>query len=140
MAGSPLATALPGGVWRQPSWPRGPRWTRSRVGLDPEPKNDRADHCRPGSRPRFPGRQRPARMLSPGARDDPRASELARRLVQRQWPDGGWNCDIRPGADYSSFHETLAPLRALLEHREHPKAADRAAEFLLRHRLFRSER
>jgi hypothetical protein len=71
---------------------------------------------------------------------DPRADELARRLVERQWPDGGWNCDIRPGTDHSSFHETLAPLRGLLEHGAHPHPADRAAEFLLRHRLFRSER
>ena len=75
-----------------------------------------------------------------GLGDDPRANELARRLVERQWPDGGWNCDVRPATDHSSFHESLAPLRGLLEHGRHRQATDRAADFFLRHRLFRSER
>ncbi len=30
-----------------------------------------------------------------------------------RWPDGGWNCDKKPHARHSSFHETLIPLRAL---------------------------
>lgn len=35
------------------------------------------------------------------------ASELARNLIAWQWPDGGWNCDRRPGTTHSSFNETV---------------------------------
>lgn len=35
------------------------------------------------------------------------------RLHSMQWPDGGWNCDKRPGAHTSSVQETLLPLRGL---------------------------
>jgi hypothetical protein len=81
-----------------------------------------------------------------GLADDPRVRRLAESLVQWQWPDGGWNCDRRPDATHSSFHETLWPCLGLAEY--HLATADaaalaaarRAAEFLLRHRLFRSER
>ncbi len=58
-----------------------------------------------------------------------------------QWPDGGWNCDKRPGARTSSVQETLLPLRGLaLWHRatgdeRAGRAAKRAAEFLLARRL-----
>ena len=44
---------------------------------------------------------------------DERSDELAARLMRWQWPDGGWNCDRKPNASHSSFHETLIPLRAL---------------------------
>ncbi len=62
-----------------------------------------------------------------------------------QWPDGGWNCDKRPAADHSSFHETWLPLWGLAEYWRltgdaHVKAGvDRAAELLLSHRLFRRD-
>ena len=71
---------------------------------------------------------------------------LVERLVAAQWPDGGWNCDPSPAARQSSFHETLVPLWDLAEYareRGHAgagRAADRAAELLLSHRLFRSHR
>jgi hypothetical protein len=71
---------------------------------------------------------------------------LVDELIDWQWPDGGWNCDRRPSAGHSSFHETVWPLRGLLRYHEAVggapawDAAQRAAEFLLRHRLFRSER
>ncbi len=45
--------------------------------------------------------------------DDDRVDELARRLIEWQWPDGGWNCDKRPEATHSSFMESLLPMRAL---------------------------
>ena len=34
-------------------------------------------------------------------------------LVQLQWSDGGWNCDVRPQAHRSSFVETVLALRGL---------------------------
>ncbi len=65
------------------------------------------------------------------------------RLQRWQWPDGGWNCDKRPQARTSSVIETLIPLRALAlaasryGDRGAAGAADRAAEFFLKRRLFR---
>ncbi len=76
---------------------------------------------------------------------DARVQYLARSLVEWQWPDGGWNCDRKPGAAHSSFYESLAPLWGLIEYlrvtgdRASLHAVERAAEFFLRHRLFRSE-
>lgn len=81
-----------------------------------------------------------------GLAGDPRVRQLARSLVLWQWPDGGWNCDKIPGAMHSSFHETITPLWGLIEYERAKNDAScrgairRAAEFLLRHHLFRSER
>jgi hypothetical protein len=72
-------------------------------------------------------------------RSDPRVMELATRLTEWQWPDGGWNCDRRPHVTHSSFHESLPPLRGLAAHGGFPDATARAAEFFLRHRMFLSE-
>ena len=75
---------------------------------------------------------------------DPRVSELVGRLEGWQWPDGGWNCDKRPGATHSSFHESLAPLRGLIEYRGVSGRGDldgviaAAAEMFLRAGLFRT--
>jgi hypothetical protein len=77
---------------------------------------------------------------------DLRATLLARSLVTWQWPDGGWNCDPRPEASHSSFHETLAPLRGLAAYGKAVgdmaarAAAFRAAELLLAHELVRRSR
>jgi hypothetical protein len=77
---------------------------------------------------------------------DGRADRLAANLVRWQWPDGGWNCDRRAEARTSSFHESLLPLRGLVWHakatgsRPSRLAAERAAEFFLRRRLFRRMR
>jgi hypothetical protein len=74
---------------------------------------------------------------------DERADRLAANLIRWQWPDGGWNCDRKTSAHTSSFHETLLPLRGLAWHAtltgsaDSRVAADRAAEFLLKRRLFR---
>ncbi|MBI3973771.1 MAG: hypothetical protein HY332_21045 [Chloroflexi bacterium] len=51
-------------------------------------------------------------LLTLGLADE-RADALARNLLRWQWPDGGWNCDKRPEAASSSFHESLLPLRGL---------------------------
>ena len=73
--------------------------------------------------------------------EDDRTSLLVDRLIDLQWPDGGWNCDKRQKARTSSFMETLIPLRGLYAfgrtHRYQPalQAAGRAAEFLLERRL-----
>ncbi len=81
-------------------------------------------------------------MLKLGLSTD-KAPELAGRLMDWQWPDGGWNCDKAPLADTSSFMETLIPLRALaLYNRLYndiavAEAAQRAAEVFLSRRLFR---
>jgi len=44
---------------------------------------------------------------------DDRLRALADRLGEMQWPDGGWNCDVRPQARRSSFVETVLGLRGL---------------------------
>ena len=61
-----------------------------------------------------------------------------------QWPDGGWNCDLRGTGRRSSFHESLTPAWGLWEYwratgeHEAREAALRAAGLFLGHRLFRS--
>jgi hypothetical protein len=80
-----------------------------------------------------------------GMAGDPRVRQLAADLLVWQWPDGGWNCDRGPQADHSSLHESLIPLWGLIEYqrtsgdRRVDAAIERAAEFLLCHRLFRSD-
>lgn len=73
---------------------------------------------------------------------DERVGRLVSRLVDLQWPDGGWNCDKSPAARSSSVQETLLPLRGLARHLaagpEDPavrRAVDAAAEHLLDRRL-----
>ena len=73
---------------------------------------------------------------------DDRVDILASRLVEWQWPDGGWNCDRRPGARTSSVQETLLPLRGLASYMRSGgedlavrATVDRAAEFLLERKL-----
>ena len=81
-----------------------------------------------------------------GVTDDARVKQLAESLQEWQWPDGGWNCDKDAHAWHSSFHESLVPMLGLIEYHRRTgeagalKAAERTAEFLLRHRLFRSEK
>jgi hypothetical protein len=70
---------------------------------------------------------------------DERMNVLAESLVATQWPDGGWNCDVRPQASHSSFHETWGPILGLSAYGA-SEAATRGAEFLLRHRVVFSER
>ena len=83
-------------------------------------------------------------LLTLGLADE-RTEELARRLRQWQWPDGGWNCDKNPAAMTSSFMESLIPLRALALHarltgNEHSQqAAEGAAQIFLKRRLFKRQ-
>jgi hypothetical protein len=77
---------------------------------------------------------------------DGKEGELVERLLATQWPDGGWNCDLHPGATNSSFYETLVPLRGLALHAELTRsprfrgAVRRAAEVFLKRRLYRRQR
>jgi len=81
-----------------------------------------------------------------GMARDERVGGLVDSLLGSQWPDGGWNCDPRPGVTHSSFHESVGPLWGLAEYAQATgnqaagEAAERAAELLLVHRLFRSHR
>jgi hypothetical protein len=81
-----------------------------------------------------------------GLASSPQVEFLVGVLLRSQWPDGGWNCDRNPQAHRSSFHETLAPIRALIEYHRATgdaaalQAARRGGELLLEHRLFRSRR
>ncbi len=80
-----------------------------------------------------------------GLAEDPRVVKLAESLVGWQWADGGWNCDRNPEADHSSVNESLSTLWGLVEYhratgdRDFSKPIERASEFFLRHRLFRSD-
>ncbi|HBZ87630.1 MAG: hypothetical protein A2509_00895 [Candidatus Edwardsbacteria bacterium RIFOXYD12_FULL_50_11] len=73
---------------------------------------------------------------------DQRVEQLISNLVKWQWPDGGWNCDKKPSAHTSSFHETLPPFRALALHaritacKTSRRAAEKAAELFLSRKLF----
>ncbi|MBZ2198456.1 hypothetical protein [Occultella gossypii] len=79
-----------------------------------------------------------------GYASDDRTSRLVDALLDWQWPDGGWNCDRHPGAWRSSFHESAIPALGLASYAAATgataarRAAERTAELLLEHRLFRS--
>ena len=81
-----------------------------------------------------------------GMAGDPRARMITERLIVWQRPDGGWNCDPRPGASHSSFHESLASAWGLSEYGKATgstaarRAASEAVELFLTHRIFRSHR
>ena len=80
-----------------------------------------------------------------GLAGDPRVTYLVDSLIAWQWPDGGWNCDKTKEAHHSSFHESVIPMRGLVAyhlatgHKQSLVAAKKTGEFMLRHRLFRSE-
>lgn len=69
---------------------------------------------------------------------------LVERLLQWQWPDGGWNCDRHAQPACSSVHETLGPVWGLAAYHRSTgdaqagQAVRRAADFFLERRLFRS--
>ena len=79
-----------------------------------------------------------------GLAKDPRVRRLAESLIEWQWPDGGWNCDRREEASHSSFNESLSTLWGLVEYyratgeKSVAESVDRASEFFLKHRIFRS--
>ena len=80
-----------------------------------------------------------------GLAHDDRTRLLAESLMEWQWPDGGWNCDVTATGRRSSFHESLVPAWGLHEYAaatgdaDAAHAAQRAAELFLNHHLFRSK-
>jgi hypothetical protein len=78
-----------------------------------------------------------------GHAGDERARTLARKLLEWQWPDGGWNCDGDASGYRSSFHESWATAIGLAAYHDATgdtdalAAAKRTGELLLEHRLFR---
>ena len=87
-------------------------------------------------------------LLSYFGYKDERVHRLVNHLLERQMPDGGWNCQLPNGAIHSSVHTTLTVLEALLEYeRAYPKEKNesvkarlKAHEFLFDHRLYKSHR
>ena len=71
-------------------------------------------------------------------------------VISHQMTDGGFNCQKnRPGAVHSSLHSTISILEGILEYirngytyrvAELKKIEEEAREFILMHRLFRSDR
>lgn len=81
-------------------------------------------------------------------RDRPRLQEVIDHLLEEQMPDGGWNCRRRFGATHGSVHTTMNVLDAVGEaiaNRIGPMsklraAESRAIEFLLMHRMYKSDK
>ncbi len=79
---------------------------------------------------------------------DDRLDTLADYLLGEQMPDGGWNCQRDYGTTHSSVHTTISVLEGLRLYELHcgrraeamQAAQRRGREFLLVHRLFRSDR
>jgi hypothetical protein len=82
--------------------------------------------------------------------DDPRLRGLGDAVLAAQLDDGGWNCHVRnhPDTHHSSFHTTFNVLENLrlaaaggAVAEDAARAAEtRAIEFMLAHRLYRSDK
>jgi hypothetical protein len=82
--------------------------------------------------------------------DDTRLVPLGEAVLGAQLEDGGWNCRVRrrPSTRHSSFHTTFNVLEGLRIACERGQVAEgsfrsaeaRALEFMLAHRLYRSDR
>ena len=83
--------------------------------------------------------------------DDERIEAIVENLLAEQMPDEAWNCrrHRRPKPHHSSFHTTFNVLEGLREYLESGNsrqqetvlAAEKAAlEFMLQHKLFRSDK
>jgi len=101
------------------------------------------------NRPFFHGETEPCingRILALGAYFKEPDDELANQLLGEQLQDGGWNCEA-PKSRRSSFHTTICVLEGLLAYQRAGRktaalttARQRAEEYLLKRRLFRSFR
>jgi len=74
---------------------------------------------------------------------DERVDSLVKRILSWRWPDGGWNCDMNPAVEISSFHESLIPLRGLIYYQELSgddslkETIEETAEIFLKRRLYK---
>jgi len=79
---------------------------------------------------------------------DKKVFNLIDYLLEEQMEDGGWNCQKINGAVHSSFHTTINVLEGLLDYKnkykyklnEIVKAENKAHEFLLDHKLYKSDK
>jgi hypothetical protein len=87
-------------------------------------------------------------ILSHCRYDDRRVDVILDHLLEQQMPDGGWNCRRWRGDTHASMHTTISAVEGLELYRGFRRrrardirtALERAREFLLVHRLFRSHR
>jgi hypothetical protein len=99
-----------------------------------------------GAKPFFDGEVEPCingGTLALGAYFGRPSESLARRLLDDQLGDGGWNCDA-PKSTCASYHSTICVLEGLLEYEraigsapEIASARRRGEEYLLERGLFR---
>lgn len=71
-------------------------------------------------------------------------------ILSQQMTDGGFNCQLnRKGAKHSSLHSTLSVIEGILEYskngyiyklKELQKAGEKSREFILEHKLFKSDK
>lgn len=92
------------------------------------------------------------KILSYFGYKDSRIHQIVDFILQEQMADGGWNCRKPRGDTHSSFHTTISVLEGLAIYRKNfsslhkkriikiEKASEKAPEFLLQHKLFRSHR
>lgn len=75
-------------------------------------------------------------LLALGRGNEPTSHAARDWLLERQLPDGGWNC--RPGQSHSSFISTLGAMKAfaLMPDERCKVALEQAVEFLLSHRVY----
>lgn len=75
--------------------------------------------------------------------------EMIDYVLDKQFPDGAWNCRWEFDHDHSSLHTTINILEGLLEYKNHgyayrrdeiERAIGEAHEFILMHHLFLSDR
>jgi len=159
-----LARQSPAGNWGGPKEDRGLLITLytlvvlKDLGLDPASRQarkmiDRVDQrlvFKPlNNRPFLHGETEPCingRILAIGSYFKEPNDALANQLLGEQLEDGGWNCEA-PKSRRSSFHTTICVLEGLLDHERASrksaavtKARERAENYLLERRMFRSLR
>ena len=88
-------------------------------------------------------------MCCYGKLQSEKLNEIADYILEKQYPDGGWNCRWDKGALHSSLHTTLSVLEAFRDYEangysyrlaEIKESIHGAWEFILTKKLFRSAR
>jgi hypothetical protein len=82
--------------------------------------------------------------------DEKMSTQIVEHLLARQMPDGGWNCRIDrvKNVRHSSFHTTfnvleglhVAASKGILVQRRFADSQAAAIEFMLQHRMYKSDR